>query len=146
MRTLLGAVLCAVASSAPSQLYRGFRFECYPPVGSAHFLAVSVRDLADEASAFGWVQVTSGARVVGEFRGASMVAAAFEDGMAAAAAAAGAAAPCATRVYADALISLHFSDFKILTDDRETCFAEPPHACSGAGAGSGAGAAVEAEL
>jgi hypothetical protein len=136
MRELLACLLLAVGSSAPS-LYRGFRFECSPSAGSAHVLAVSVRDLADEASAFGWVQVTRGARVVGEFRGAATVAPSFEAGMAAAAAAAGAAAPCATREYADTLISLHFSDFKILTDDRETCFAEPPHACGAGRAGAG---------
>jgi len=146
-RALLAAVLLSLTALSepspwhPASRFRALRFECAPAAASSRLLAVAVRDAADAADAFGWVQVAAGGRVVGEFRGAAAAAPDFEAAMHAAAAAAGAPAPCATRVYADALISLHFADFKILADDRETCFPDAPHACAAAAAAAAAAVA-----
>jgi hypothetical protein len=146
-RALLAALLLTPTALSepppwhPASRFRALRFECAPTAASARVLAVAVRDAADAADAFGWVQVAAGGRVVGEFRGAAAAAPDFEAALHAAAGAAGARAPCATRVYADALIALHFADFKILTDDRETCFPDAPHACAAAAAAAAAEAA-----
>jgi hypothetical protein len=47
----------------------------------------------------------------------------------------------------DGKIALHFAHFKVLEDERETCFERPPHACPGweaaaGGGGSGGGGKV----
>ena len=116
----------------------GLRFECAaapaPRAAAARAFALSARDLADELSAFGWVQVArNGSAVVGEFRGTHTTAPAFEAllrrGVPAAPGAAAPAAPCVTRHYPSTLIKLHFADFKVLEDARVTCFENEPHQC-----------------
>ncbi len=114
----------------------GLRYEC-PAAGgapAARAFALAVRDLADELSAFGWVQVArGGSAVVGEWRGTHTAAPVFEaflrQGLPGGAAG-GEAAPCVTRHYPSTTIRLHFADFKILEDGRATCFEEnAPHQC-----------------
>ena len=108
----------------------GLRFECpSPELYNARAFALAVRDLADELSAFGWVQVArngTGA-VVGEFRGTHSTAPIFQDFLRQGPP--GADAPCVTRHYPSTLIKLHFADFKLLADGRATCFENAPHAC-----------------
>ncbi len=117
----------------------GLRYECASAQGApaARAFALAARDLADELSAFGWAQVArNGSAVVGEFRGTHTTAPVFEgllrQGLPAPAGAAPAPAPapCVTRHYPSTLIKLHFADFKILEDARETCFDNAPHQCA----------------
>ena len=139
---LLLASLCApLASSLPAaptgwdmtDRFIGLRFECPAaggaPAARAHALAV--RDLADELSAFGWVQVArNGSAVVGEFRGAHTTAPLFEAYLRQGLPPAGSEpAPCITRHYPSTLIKLHFADFKVLVESRATCFDDAPHQC-----------------
>jgi hypothetical protein len=110
----------------------GLRFECPAPERySARPFAVAVRDLADDLSAFGWVQVSGNGTgaVVGEFRGTHSTAPIFEDFLRQGPP--GAATPCVLRHYPSTLIRFHFADFKILVDSRVTCFEEnAPHQCA----------------
>ena len=137
--------LAALAAAAPSSSsgwdmtdrFIGLRFECPAAAGApaARAFALATRDLADELLAFGWVQVArNGSAVVGEFRGTHTTAPVFEgllrQGLPAPAEQA--AAPCVTRHYPSTLIKLHFADFKILEDARETCFENAPHQCTAA--------------
>ena len=138
---LLRAVPAAGASSGGwgmADRFIGLRFECAARgARAARAFALAARDLADELSAFGWVQVArNGSAVVGEFRGTHTTAPAFEAllrrGLPAppGAAAAPADAPCVTRHYPSTLIKLHFADFKVLEDARVTCFDNAPHQCA----------------
>lgn len=34
-----------------------------------------------------------------------------------------------SKIYEDTKIRLHFSTFKVLEDNRDTCFVDPPHQC-----------------
>ena len=133
MRCLLAflfplALYCSTGWDAGDR-YIGLRFEC-PGAYAARQFALSVRDLADELSAFGWVQVSRNGTgvVVGEFRGTHSTAPIFEDFLRQGPP--GADTPCITRHYPSTLIKLHFADFKILVDSRVTCFEEnAPHQC-----------------
>ena len=119
------------AWDAPSR-YVGLRYEC-PGVYSPRPFALTLRDLADDLSAFGWVQVSSNGTgvVVGEFRGTHSTAPVFEAALQAGPP--GVGVPCLTLHYPSTLIRFHFADFKILADARETCFDAPPHQCPTAG-------------
>ena len=74
------------------------------------------------------MQNTDSGTVVGEFRGSKAGAAAMKDALRT-----GPDAADVTRFdvhdYADTKIRYHFSHFRILDDDRITCFEEAPHAC-----------------
>jgi hypothetical protein len=140
--------LLALGSDTPrgwsrAERYSALRFSC-PGRYDARAYAISLRDLADGLFAFGWVQVSRNGTgpVVGEFRGTFAAAPAFEAALAAGAP--GANLPCDTRRYPNTLLSLHFADFKLLSDERETCFDSPPHACEGAPAETPAAAAPPA--
>lgn len=102
---------------------------------------------AEELGCFGWAQNTARNTVVGEARCAKVLAPQMKEWLR--------AGPPGARVdaltvkdYENTKIKLHFSHFKILPDDRETCFRDAPHQCavfqedeaSAAGAGAGAGA------
>jgi hypothetical protein len=115
------------AWDAPSR-YVGLRYEC-PGVYSPRPFALALRDLADDLSAFGWVQVSSNGTgvVVGEFRGTHSTAPVFEAALQSGPP--GVGVPCLTLHYPSTLIRFHFADFKILADARETCFDVPPHRC-----------------
>ena len=127
-------------AKGPTDRFTALRFSC-PGAYDARAFALAVRDRADALSAFGWVQVSRGGAgpVVGEFRGALSAGPAFEALLAAGPPGAGRA--CDTRRYPGALIRLHFADFKLLTEDRDTCFEDEPHKCTeGEGGVSGSGA------
>ena len=119
-----------------SARFSALRFAC-PGAYDRRAFAVSLRDLADDMLAFGWVQVSRNGTgpVVGEFRASAAAAPSFEAALAAGAP--GAGLPCDTRRYPNTLLRLHFADFKLLTDERETCFESPPHACEGGSGGDG---------
>lgn len=123
-------------AKGPPDRFTALRFSC-PGTYDARAFALAVRDRADALSAFGWVQVSRGGAgpVVGEFRGALSTGAAFEALLAAGPPGAGRA--CDTRRYPGALIRLHFADFKLLTEDRDTCFEDEPHKCGEDEGGSG---------
>ena len=122
--------ICASASTSWDAVSRfvGLRFEC-PGTYKTRRFAISVRDLADELSAFGWVQVSQNGTgvVVGEFRGTHSTAPVFEDFLREGPP--GISTPCVIHHYPSSLIRLHFADFKILVDSRKTCFESPPHKC-----------------
>jgi len=148
------AALAAVdAPDAPrawtrAERYTALRFAC-PGAYDRRAFAVALRDLADGAFAFGWVQVSRNGTgpVVGEYRASAAAAPAFEAALAEGPP--GAGLPCETRRYPNTLLRLHFADFKLLADERETCFEAPPHACEGApgaAAAASGGSAPERDL
>ena len=124
----------APRSWSRSDRFSALRFSCPGPYDARAF-AVALRDLADGLYAFGWVQVSRNGTgpVVGEFRASVEAAPTFEAALAEGPP--GAGLPCETRRYPNTLLRLHFADFKLLSDERETCFETPPHACEEGGGG-----------
>jgi len=141
---------------AAADRFAAFRFECSddtraPEGFDRRAFAVELRDLADDLSAFGWVQVaraparaacagappeSAAARacgsVVGEFRGTRRTAQLFRQRVERGPA--GAPEPARgyrARVleYPDTRVRLHFAGFPILESARRTCFESPPHEC-----------------
>ena len=107
--------------------FAGFRYEV-----SGHVIGVGFRAAAaaaaDELGCFGWAQNTARGTVVGEVRCAKVIAPQMKEWLA--------QGPAASRVdqvvirdYENTKIKLHFSHFKILPDDRDTCFRDEPHQC-----------------
>ncbi|KAJ1450950.1 hypothetical protein M885DRAFT_499824 [Pelagophyceae sp. CCMP2097] len=94
--------------------FAGFRYE----VEGEH--ADAIVETADELGCFGWAQLSSRSTTVGEVRCAKAAGPSFKAFL-------GAGATFFD--YADTKIKLHFSHFKILPADRQTCFREPPHQC-----------------
>ena len=85
-------------------------------------------EAAEELGCFGWAQNTARNTVVGEVRCAKVLAPQMKDWLE--------KGPSSSRVdkvifkdYENTKIKLHFSHFKILPDERETCFRDPPHQC-----------------
>jgi len=108
--------------------FAGFRYEV-----SGHVVGVGFRQAAaaaaEELGCFGWAQNAARNTVVGEARCAKVLAPQMKDWLR--------AGPPGARVdsvtvkdYENTKIKLHFSHFKILPDDRETCFRDPPHQCA----------------
>lgn len=107
--------------------FAGFRYEITGKVHDVGFQQAA-QHKADELSCFGWIQDTSRGTLVGEVRCAKVVAPIFKEWLR--------NGPERARVtnfevydYPDTKIKLHFSHFKILTPDRDTCFHAPPHQC-----------------
>ena len=125
-------------AKGPSDRFVGLRFSCPGPYDARAF-ALTLRDAADAHAAFGWAQVSRGGSgpLVGEYRGATDAAPAFEALLAAGGS--GAGPPCDVLRYRNTLLRFHFADFKILADERRTCFESPPHACNEEGAGNSGG-------
>jgi acylphosphatase len=126
--------------------FYGFRYKVTgPAVHNVGFRAAIVAK-ADELNCFGWTQnVPGGAEngenaVVGEARCSKargpLLQQWLEQGPYPEQASVG---DVAIKVYEDTKIKLHFSHFKILQDERVTCFREEPHVCDEFKARGGAG-------
>eukprot|EP00621_Florenciella_sp_RCC1693_P008662 CAMPEP_0182528628 /NCGR_PEP_ID=MMETSP1323-20130603/4635_1 /TAXON_ID=236787 /ORGANISM="Florenciella parvula, Strain RCC1693" /LENGTH=168 /DNA_ID=CAMNT_0024737763 /DNA_START=32 /DNA_END=538 /DNA_ORIENTATION=+ len=119
--------------------FAGFRYEVMGNVIGVGFRQAT-SEKATQLGCFGWAQNTERGTVVGEVRCAKSVAPAMKEWLA--------AGPPKSRVdevtvkdYENTKIKLHFSHFKILPDERQTCFRDPPHQCAefaenGGGGGS----------
>jgi acylphosphatase len=108
--------------------FAGFRFEL-----KGNVIGVGMRqaltETAEELGCFGWVQNTARRTVVGEVRCSKAVAPQMKEWMK--------RGPEGAQVdsviikdYENTKIKLHFSHFKILPDNRETCFRDEPHQCA----------------
>lgn len=95
--------------------------------GFRYSLGSSVRETAvvqeaDRLGCFGWVQRTTSG-LVGEARCRRARGEAMAEWLRAQ------DEEAVVRVYPDTKIRLHFSHFKVLEPDRDTCFLDPPHMC-----------------
>ena len=115
--------------------FDGFRFEIYGQVQGTG-LVEAIVDKADDYACFGWVQHATEGRVVGEGRCNKKRSPEFRQWLEHGPWPRGASVSRANfLVYEDTKIKLHFSHFKVLPDQRMTCFSDPPHVCpSAAGA------------
>lgn len=113
----------------------GFRYELTPTFSNDEDadLKFAIRDKADALFCFGWVQESNNERtIVGEARckkkaGHEMQSflisiAAEQDGTD--------TKQIKFRLYDEARIRLHFSNFKVVSPRRNTCFREEPHKCN----------------
>ncbi|GMI10193.1 hypothetical protein TrRE_jg6575 [Triparma retinervis] len=138
---LLIAVLCMLTSEVVSQQegwkmtdrFYGFRFSLTGPSVHGVGMRNHVVSLADKYSCFGWVQnVKVGPlnSVVGEVRCAKKYGPIVQEAITSGPYPESADVSGAeVKVYEDTKIKLHFSHFKILNDERKTCFRDQPHQC-----------------
>jgi len=95
----------------------------------------SIQEKADLYNCFGWAQNqvdslnASIQKVVGEVRCNKKSGPMVEEFIKKEFPAGAVVTDVQTKVYEDTKIKLHFSHFKILVDDRETCFRDEPHQC-----------------
>ena len=109
--------------------FHGFRFEIHGTVQGVWFRK-STQEKADELACFGWVQNTRTNTVVGEARCGKRAGKIFQEWFNTGPATA-TVERSHIKVYKDTKIKLHFSDFAILEDTRQTCFRDDgPHSCA----------------
>ena len=114
----------------------GFRYELQLPAGdeSSYEIKMAIRDLADDNFCFGWAQDSPRQSVVGEIRcnrEAALKMKAFLSNLASEPTLPATNNETLTiRDYPDTLIRLHFSHFKLIDKERNTCFRDEPHKCS----------------
>ncbi|CAN0134700.1 unnamed protein product [Scytosiphon promiscuus] len=106
--------------------FHGFRYEAVVDDG-CQFYAQAAQDVADELACFGWAQRTSANKFAGEARCPKATGAEMQERLRQ-------GGPCEVvafeaKDYADTKIRLHFSHFKILDEERMTCFRDAPHQC-----------------
>jgi hypothetical protein len=137
--------------------FYGFRYEIFGKV-TDHSILEGIQIKANSMGCFGWVQVGGSSNIVGEARCSKAKGKVFQDWLE--------NMPDVTRferlvslcyqepicrcinfktytifthnsqVYTDTKIRLHFSHFKILDVERDTCFLDKPHQCSDITAGA----------
>ena len=124
--------------------FYGFRYEVFGKVQGVWFRKTT-QEMADKLACFGWVQNTYRGTVVGEARCNKVNGPKFEKYLH--------EGPELARVdkvdvlvYPNTKIKLHFSDFPILDDDRETCFRDKPHQCEEFANGEAAEGSERTEL
>ena len=107
--------------------FSGFRYEVSGNVVGVGFRYAAAQQ-AESLGCFGWAQNTERNTVVGEARCAKATGPLMKEWLH--------AGPEKARVddveikdYENTKIKLHFSHFKILPDERITCFHDPPHQC-----------------
>lgn len=112
-----------------SRAMSAFRFEAEGIYDKRAF-AIQLRQLADDVSGFGWVQISNNGtgNVVGEFRGVHRTGGLMKQFLRDGPRDAGRYV-AQILDYEPARIVFHFSHFKLLADKRRTCFPSPPHAC-----------------
>jgi len=114
--------------------FYGFRYQ----LGGDAATVEKVQKLADDSGCFGWIQNPRDNVYVGEARCAKERGVTLENQIKALHQ--GPPAQSVVKVYSDTKIRLHFSHFKVLEKDRDTCFLDEPHKCSDLGGGDSAGA------
>jgi hypothetical protein len=119
---LLAALAKLVRSSdwSMNNRFYGFRFAAKQGVAGLDML---LQAQADQHGCFGWVQRTKKGAWVGEARCSKDRGPILEGWLRQN------AGPVDVLVYQDTKIRLHFSHFKILDGDRDTCFLDAPHQC-----------------
>lgn len=107
--------------------FAGFRYEVSGAVIGVGFRYAAAKQ-AESLGCFGWAQNTAHSTVVGEVRCAKATAPLMKEWLQ--------VGPDKVRIdkvaikdYDNTKIKLHFSHFKILPDERITCFPDPPHQC-----------------
>jgi hypothetical protein len=128
---LLQACLCSITLAQQdgwkmTDRFYGFRYEVEVQTGAeADVLVAAMTARATENKCFGWAQkITTKDSVVGEVRCMKKAGMIFKEWLE--------AYDASTKqilVYADTKIRLHFTYFKVLEEERNTCFLEPPHRC-----------------
>eukprot|EP00752_Nemacystus_decipiens_P008488 g7585.t1 len=108
--------------------YHGFRYEAVVDPG-CDFYEEAAQVAADELACFGWVQRTSANTIAGEARCSKATGPSMQSRLRA-----GPGDVCKVfsfdaKDYSDTKIKLHFSHFKILDEERKTCFRDTPHQC-----------------
>jgi len=105
-----------------------FRFEVHGDFKAEDYIE-RVVGRADELACFGWIQKSNIAEtIVGEARCSkkkgpklhNFITTTFNEEI---------RVYSNVKVYEDTKIFLHFSSFKVLEDDRNTCFLDHPHKC-----------------
>lgn len=126
-------VLCRVSNGEETSWkmkdrFYGFRFEVHGRVQGVWFRK-HTQQKADELACFGWVQNTKHGTVVGEARCNKLNGPKFQKWLEKEGSPLSEITKLDVLVYEDTKIKLHFSDFPILDDERETCFHNEPHKC-----------------
>ena len=123
-----GALAQAAAGWRMIDRFYGFRYEL-SAAASARLpeACAAIQAQADQEGCFGWVQKTSGGTFVGEARCAKDRGLEFEKWVRQFSG--GEQQDLHVLVYDDTKIRLHFSHFKILEEERDTCFLDAPHQC-----------------
>ncbi|KAL3776454.1 hypothetical protein HJC23_008439 [Cyclotella cryptica] len=110
----------------------GFRYEVLPSPLITNDIKITIRDKADELFCFGWAQDSPRQSIIGESRctksaGDDMKS--FISSLATEPSGTMINGTVVFRDYPDTLIRLHFSHFKVLSKERNTCFHDQPHKC-----------------
>jgi len=109
-----------------SDRFLGFRYEL-TPANHHEDVKLSIKDKADDLFCFGWVQ-DSPYSIVGEAR--CKISAGHELKSFLSSLVDGTDTNLIVfRDYPDTIIRLHFSNFKIVSPGRNTCFRDEPHKC-----------------
>lgn len=119
--------------------FYGFRYELTGEFGGDSDFETVVQTKADEMGCFGWIQHTHSNTMAGEMRCNVNRGPLMEAFIKSGADAAVTLSEAKIKVYKDTKIRLHFSSFKVLPRDRDTCFIDPPHQCVKEGATTGTG-------
>jgi hypothetical protein len=136
---LRAIIFCAAAllpmASAQAQGWRmvdrfyGFRYELRGQQVLNSGMEEAIQKKADELGCFGWVQRSFRDSLVGEARCSKARGPIFQSWLEAGAGRDGSKMEADFKVYEDTKIRLHFAYFKIVEDDRDTCFLDAPHKC-----------------
>lgn len=134
--------------------FYGFRYEISGPNIYNVNYEESAKHEADLLGCFGWIQKSKFSNtLVGEARCNKIQGPKFQEWLSRGPTGA-IVTNFQTKIYSDTKIRLHFSSFKVLDNDRDTCFLDQPHQCpefvtSSAGAsttGTGGGTKSHTEL
>lgn len=109
----------------------GFRYEISVNSGNSIQTKNSIRERADELFCFGWAQDSPRETIVGEIRCKKDAGLKMKAYLSLLVSDSNAMSneTISIRDYPDTLIRLHFSHFKLLTKERNTCFRDEPHKC-----------------
>lgn len=124
---LVGIPTTTRAQWAMADRFHGFRFHLTGKVDLGTGFQEEAQNRAHELGCFGWIQY-SGEDLVGEGRCPKSRGPMFEEWLQRGSVLAR-VNDIDIHVYEDTKIRFHFSHFRILDIDRDTCFEEPPHQC-----------------
>lgn len=105
--------------------FYGFRFELTGSNLDSEILEL-IQAEADNYACFGWTQLTKKGTVVGEARCSKARGKVLEEKLSKISSK---VQKADVLVYPDTKIRLHFSYFKIVEPERDTCFLDAPHQC-----------------
>lgn len=130
---VFGAFLPLILAQAPGwrmvDRFYGFRYELRGRDVLNVGMEEAIQKKADELGCFGWVQRSFRDSLVGEARCSKTRGPSFQSWLQGGAGKEAGGIEAEFKVYEDTKIRLHFSYFKIVEDDRDTCFLDAPHKC-----------------